>query len=48
MAALMAFQVVPRATLHEHGDPREQFKYDHDKIVLQTKNGSISCKISIA
>ncbi|KAH7016178.1 cytochrome P450, partial [Microdochium trichocladiopsis] len=47
MAALMAFQVVPRARLHESDDP-DHFKYDHDMIVLQTKQGSISCKISIS
>ncbi|KXJ87359.1 benzoate 4-monooxygenase cytochrome P450 [Microdochium bolleyi] len=48
MTALMAIQVIPRATLHEQGDPKEKFRYDHDMIVLQTKKGSISCRISIS
>jgi len=47
MAALVAFQIIPRATLEEPEDP-EHFAYDHDMIVLQTKKGSISCNISIS
>ncbi|KAH7027167.1 cytochrome P450 [Microdochium trichocladiopsis] len=47
LAVRMASRVIPRATLHEPGNPAEHFKYDHDMIVLQTKNGPISCKISI-
>ncbi|CCC14864.1 hypothetical protein SMACR_07590 [Sordaria macrospora] len=45
MAALMAFHVIPRARLVD--TTRENFDYDHDMIVPQTKFGSISCKIAI-
>lgn len=45
MTALMAFHVIPRANLVD--TTRENFDYDHDMIVPQTKFGSISCKIAI-
>ena len=45
MAALMAFRVLPRASLHE--TTVEDISYDHDLIVAQTKNGSISVRIKI-
>jgi hypothetical protein len=45
MAAQMAFTVIPRSKLVDTtvGD----ISYDHDCIVLQTKNGSISVRIAI-
>lgn len=45
MAALMAFYVVPRSKLVD--TTVEDISYDHDLIVLQTKNGSISVRIAI-
>jgi hypothetical protein len=45
MSALMAFQVIPRARLVD--TTLEDVTYDHDLIVMQTKNGSISVKIAI-
>jgi hypothetical protein len=45
MAALMAFNVVPRSKLVN--TTIEDISYDHDLIVLQTKNGSISVRIAI-
>ena len=45
MAALMAFNVVPRSKLVN--TTIEDISYDHDLIVLQTKNGSISVRIDI-
>lgn len=45
MAALMAFNVVPRSKLVN--TTIEDISYDHDLIVLQTKNGSMSVRIAI-
>lgn len=45
MAALMAFQIIPRAKLVD--TTRANLDYDHDLIVPQTKFGSISCKIAL-
>jgi hypothetical protein len=45
MAALMAFNVLPRSQLVD--TTVEDISYDHDLIVLQTKNGSISVRIAI-
>ena len=45
MAAMMAFRVIPRATLYE--TTIEDISYDHDLIVVQTKKGSISVRIKI-
>lgn len=45
MAALMAFKVVPRSKLVN--TTVEDISYDHDLIVLQTKNGSISVRIAV-
>lgn len=45
MSALIAFKVIPRASLYETTD--EDLKYDHDQIILQTKKGSISIRIKI-
>lgn len=45
MAALMAFNVVPRSKLVD--TTVEDISYDHDLIVLQTKKGSISVRIAI-
>jgi hypothetical protein len=46
MAALLAFQVIPRARLYE--TTLEDITYDHDLIVVQTKKGSISVRIAIS
>lgn len=46
MAALLAFRVIPRARLHE--TTIEDITYDHDLIVVQTKKGSISVRITIS
>lgn len=46
MAALLAFRVIPRAQLHE--TTVEDITYDHDLIVVQTKKGSISVRITIS
>ncbi|ENH75833.1 Trichodiene oxygenase [Fusarium oxysporum f. sp. cubense race 1] len=46
MAALLAFRVIPRARLHE--TTIEDITYDHDLIVVQTKEGSISVRIAIS
>lgn len=45
MAALMAFNVVPRSKLVD--TTVEDISYDHDLIVVQTKKGSISVRIAI-
>ena len=45
MAALMAFYIVPRSKLVN--TTVENISYDHDLIVVQTKNGSISVRIAI-
>ena len=41
----MAFNVVPRSKLVN--TTIEDISYDHDLIVLQTKNGSMSVRIAI-
>lgn len=46
MSALMALKVVPRAKLVD--TTVEDISYDHDLIVLQTKNGSISVRVAIS
>lgn len=46
MAALLAFRVIPRARLYE--TTIEDLTYDHDLIVLQTKKGAISVRITIS
>lgn len=46
MAALMALRVIPRCRLADNTTV-EDISYDHDLIVLQTKKGSISVRISI-
>lgn len=45
MTAAMALRVLPRAKLHE--TTVEDISYDHDLIVVQTKKGSISVRITI-
>ncbi|KAI4603817.1 hypothetical protein KJ359_003637 [Pestalotiopsis sp. 9143b] len=45
MTAAVALRVLPRAKLYE--TTAEDISYDHDLIVLQTKKGSISVKITI-
>lgn len=45
MTAMMAFRVIPRASLYE--TTIEDLTYDHDLIVVQTKKGSISVRIKI-
>ena len=42
----MALRVLPRAQLHE--TTVEDLTYDHDLVVLQTKKGSITTKITIS
>lgn len=46
MTAAMALRVLPRAKLFE--TTVEDISYDHDLIVLQTKKGSISVRITIS
>lgn len=45
MTAAVALRILPRAKLYE--TTVEDISYDHDLIVLQTKKGSISVKITI-
>ena len=46
MSSLMAFRVLPRASLYET-TWEEDLRYDHDLIVPQAKNGSIKVQIKI-
>lgn len=45
MTAAVALRVLPRAKLYD--TTVEDLTYDHDLIVVQTKKGSISVKITI-
>lgn len=45
MSALIALRVIPRSRLVD--DTVEDISYDHDMIVVQTKNGSISVRLQI-
>ncbi|KAF4960058.1 hypothetical protein FSARC_10553 [Fusarium sarcochroum] len=45
MAAMLALRVIPRARLYE--TTIEDITYDHDLIVVQTKKGSISVRITV-
>lgn len=46
LAALMAIRVIPRASLYE--TTLEDVSYDHDCIVVETKKGSVSTRITIS
>lgn len=46
MVAIMALRVLPRARLHD--TTAADLTYDHDLVVLQTKKGSITTKITIS